>query len=98
MAMKRRGTLMASLALALFALAAPGALAAGDPPALVLDTSFGGGGLLSLPKEEGGSIPRGVATPQGYAVSGAGGVRELTGAGEPVGAFGAARGLQPATP
>src|ERR1700761_1544483 len=98
MGMKRRGTSLASIALALLALAAPGALAAANPPALVLDPSFGAGGVLRLPKEEGDSIPRGVATPQGYAVSGAGGVRELTDAGEPVRAFGEAGVLRPTAP
>jgi uncharacterized delta-60 repeat protein len=70
------------------------------PPAAVLDPSFGGGGLVTLPGElPSGWTAYGAATPNGDVfVSGGPTLRLLTSSGDPAASFGDAGTLSPPPP
>jgi len=69
------------------------------PLAAILDPSFGGDGLVTLPGEAEGLAVYGAATPNGdVIVSGGSALRGLTSSGDPASSFGGAGTLSPPPP
>lgn len=102
MTIRKHAAVLAATGLTLLALCSSQALAGvrSDPArAAVLDPTFGGGGLVTLPGEARGSAAYGAATQDGdLIVSGGLALRLLSSSGDPAETFGRAGTLSPPPP